>query len=698
MNGVVKMSVFDDLASYSPNIRNGSSTKDVLSEDKVEDLILKLEREGFNLEEMKPILYENGNQLIISGAGSGKTTILLFVVQKDILTGEATKLVQLPNSTEPTRVMDNVLVCTFLSSGADDLKSRLGYWQNKFGYTNNSDSIVFSTLHAEFLKVLRIVGVNQGTLTNIEMRRITKKVCESYGITNAKTGYMSKEDYRNIEGIFTYARNRLDDKRYENANMEMYNITPVILDNMLQEAKTLRRSINKIDFEDMQELLLQALRSNQALQDLVASRYSIMYIDEFQDTSQIQYEILKYYAKGCKRIVAIGDDDQTIYTWRGSDINIIREEFQKDFNPTLYKLTVNYRCPENILKPVVDSICLNNNRYDKELKSYLKGGELNAYYMKNIEEYWDLLNRGIEQDILSSRTISILVRTNFDGLVPAMLLEAHHVYDYSISSDSMTADKKLPQDILGLVSLFLDRDTNRLRNSLDLIAGKNWEAKRDNKALMDVISSNYRLNIWNVDKNDLRASAPDTYNLLKSLESAKNSPEPNAEIIAFIRLLQYVEYEIYGDNNDYCNGARNFIQCLYKIIEMKDFKTVEEFDTYMVYLNKELSAHIGKQNTKIQIATVHEAKGKEWDSVYIWNDVRGIFPSTRIDESDNETWEEERRVHYIAWTRAKKKLTVLSQLGNESEFLRECSIPEVSEKFCTDIVSKQAYEVEDLFS
>ena len=115
------------------------------------------------------------------------------------------------------------------------------------------------------------------------------------------------------------------------------------------------------------------------------------------------------------------------------------------------------------------------------------------------------------------------------------------------------------------------------------------------------------------------------------------------------------------------------------IIDSHDFTDVYDFREYIDEINERLKGRIGKSNVGVQVATVHESKGKEWDSVYIWNDSEGSFPSSQCDMDNQEQVEEERRIHYIAWTRARKKLTVLAKVGRLSPFIKEagvvCSAP-----------------------
>ena len=235
-----------------------------------------------------------------------------------------------------------------------------------------------------------------------------------------------------------------------------------------------------MDFEDLQELLYKYLyvTPNKAVQDFVAGRYKYIYLDEFQDTSQIQYAILKFYARGRlvfnketkagyeepifdglytpfedrdKRIIALGDDDQCIYSWRGSDIRIISEWFERDFKPTVTQLTVNYRCPENILKPVIPSIEKNKFRHQKPLVSYNKGGEFNIYSSDDVFFMLEDMCKKITEDVEKGLSVAIICRTNYDGVLPALYLEMLHKFKFSVSGVNMTLNTALPKKLLAML-------------------------------------------------------------------------------------------------------------------------------------------------------------------------------------------------------------------------------------------------------
>ena len=603
------------------------------------------------------------------------TTTLIFKIMYDIISGEATKIVNINDNN--IRVTDKIWVSTFLKSGAEELKKRLGIAQTEMGYFDTSDGIVFSTLHAEFKRALTAMGVKLNLMSNSDCISMIKKTADSLRIRHKNGKNLTQEDYFQIQGIITYARNRLDNKRYDNPACEEYGITPIILDSLIDGYKKRRDVENKHDFEDLQELLYDALYTNPnpAVQKFISERYNYIYLDEFQDTSQIQYAILKWYgvnylsqntgsARG--KMVAVGDDDQAIYSWRGSDVDIITWQFEQDFSPVVNQLTTNYRCPSNILEPVISSIVLNKKRHIKELKSSKEGGEMYAYSFADNRGMIMRLMNDIEEDLQKGYNIVILCRTNFDGMIPAFTLEQQHRFDFSISGTNMTLNSALPRSIFRCASLFTERSTNAVRQSLELLVGRQnaWKIKE-----FVYVLQNDKESIFTIDLDDIKFSVPFLYDLISTLREYRDR---NEDIEGLKYLYNYMMTEVYQGDSTYCENARAYIELLLVIIDTHNFENVFDFCEKIQEYSDNLVLPVGKPKVPIQIATVHEYKGKERDSVYIWNDSTDIFPSKRADLSNDEELEEERRVHYIAWTRAKKKLTVYAKRGQQGRFLIEC--------------------------
>lgn len=665
--------VFSNVMNYTSSYHK--SERKIKKSDALLENIKKL---GFNMSQLEGVIRTKGNQLIISIAGSGKTTALIFKVAYDIVTGEATKVVSVNGN--DLRVLDKIWVCTFLNSGSKELKTKLSSWQRRLGVMDTSDAMSFSTLHAEFKRALTSLGVPTNIIDSSVNRKNLKTILGKYGITyNGKP--LVSDMLQDLEGALTYTRNRLDDERYKRDIYAELGIGPSIVDLILREWKQMRRELGVVDFEDLQEILYEecCVKGNEEIIDFISNKYKYIYIDEFQDTSQIQYAILKVYARNTNKIVAIGDDDQTIYSWRGSYNKIITEEFAKDFSPTISNLNVNYRCPSNILRAIRPSLELNKFRFKKELNSHREGGELNVIKYEDYESMVSSISELICNDIKRGKSVAILCRVNSDGLLPALMLDLSGKFEYTISSDGMTLDSYIGNQVINIAKLFTERSTPAVKSVLGMLT---WNTYSVNN-LMRVCKSN-RESFWNISDNDLSYSCPDIAETLKMWKGIRSK---YGDIEALRVIYFYFRTNVFVSNTQYNEVCRNVIYTMETLLSFTKSKTVEDFLDEVEDINERLKARIkGKRfsNNAVKIATVHEFKGKEADSVYIWNDSVDVFPHKSVDISIEEELEEERRVHYIACTRAREKNTILAINGREGQFLKEMDLSKANVQIIKD--------------
>lgn len=681
--------------------------------------------ERFDLTELAKFILAKGDMLAIAGAGSGKTTALVFRIMKDILDGEATKIVDVAGN--QIRVVDDIFVGTFLKSGADELKESVSKWQRKLGYIVTTERMQFGTLHAEFKRVLNAMGVKTPIGANATIEDCLKRSIDKYCISRSDGKNLTREDYQAIGGIVTFYRNRLGASRYTHPACDEYSLTPQLLDMLVQTFSQERGFAGVMDFEDLQELLYRYLyvTPNKAVQDFVANRYKYIYLDEFQDTSEIQYEIIKFYARGrlainkgtsdseaglCAdlitheprggKIVAIGDDDQCIYSWRGSMIDVMCERFPADFKPEILTISRNYRCPSNILNPVISSITKNSKRYAKNLRSYKEGGEFYAYNFSSTKAMLANLEKQIDDDMQKGRSVAIICRTNFDGVIPAFLLEISHKYTFSVSSDGMTLNSPLPKMIMNACKLFMTGYSQQVRGILESLVG--YHDKWGVKSLCDKLKSDasigVRSSIFTLDMSDIAYSiSPRFAQIIARMKSylydATGKKVKGGDILALRWLYFYMLSNVYDGDSSYCTRARAYIEAVLYLLESKDFENVYEFYDEISEYSERLKARVKKTGVKINIVTVHEFKGKERDCVYVWHDSDDYFPAHKTNLDIAEQVEEERRVHYIACTRASKKCVIYSLTRKHGMFLDEMSCKVVDPSTVAGSLSKDASSV-----
>lgn len=919
--------IFDDMNDFLDNkiedeggflSHNNSSNVDVLGSKPPENIGNTLSDKfngklidfGYNLNELKDFLDCEENMLVLSGAGAGKTTGLVFKIIRDLVSGNAVKFIDVPNPNGigVTRVATqcNILVSTFLKTGAEELEKSFKEWCTKLNVVGIDFSRVkFKTIHAEVYSAIRDMGFNVDIA--LDTNSLLKTSMQNLGIRSvmAHSRSITQDEVNDVACIVTYARNRLDDKRYEHSLMSDYGLDRLTLDLLIKDFSIRRKASGKCDFEDLQEILYDGLLNNENVRQFIANRYDCIYIDEFQDTSQLQYELIKYYSVGCRKVVAIGDDDQClvegtlvrtpfgnrpietikrgdtvycgtgygetneyvvdtvskkyidkeileittksgrkisgtkehvgfvldtgkgntnydnsvaltlyegkeknklgirkskfkvtssdvsikdlinnsgkstvmtnaddyfcynsthidelsllcktiehgfkdkgvepkvfrnarltknkydfimfgsmevgmiipsyidgnivedeivsidtknykgyvydlsvpktrnfiandivvhncIYSWRGSDNEIISTLFEQDFKPQIRKLTTNYRCASNILDAVVPSIEKNSKRHGKDLKAYNSGGELKIVKDSNV----NYLLGSVKEDLTKFKDIGVLARTNADLLIPAILLELDGSINFSLSK-SVSLNSRLPRQVFGMIDLITKRHTEKFCDMFKMFLSKydHYQAE----TLDNILRINKNLTLFNIPLRDVEKSVPKLARMIIGLRTACE----NDKVLGFIFLLELLKSDVFTGQSIYAQKARMFVDFVKKlIIEHKDLKdlSIHELDTlFNDVLQDKLDKRIRlSKASNIKLTTVHEAKGKEWDSVYIWNDIDGCFPNS-VGNRDLtlEELEEERRVHYIAWTRARKKLTVFTSSDRMSKFLKECDL------------------------
>lgn len=654
----------------SQSFHGRGTTQEVLSEvnlsnlKKSDQFIERLRGANFNLEEMEEAIKQKGNQLIIAIAGSGKTTTLLCKVQYNILTGELSKRLEVNGNLVP--VMSNVLICTFLKSGAEDLRKKMMELQDSLGVQKTAHMLKFSTLHAEFYQTLRELGYSLSIVSEKENTAFLKRAIKANNILyNGKT--LNSTQVQDLETALYYTRSRLDEKRYSSDIYLECGIGPSEIDNLIESWRKLRVLDGKTDFSDLEEILYNACYEKENLEVInhLSNKYDFIYIDEFQDTSQIQYKLLKIMSINAKKVVAVGDDDQTIYSWRGSDINIITREFVGDFDATVSKLTYNFRCPSNVLNMVIPSITKNINRVEKELKAFNQGGISKIKRYSSLGDASSYLQKVAYGALAENKTVAVICRTNMDGLIPALTFENGGRFAFSISSKAMTLDNYIGRLILRIGKLFYSHSADVIKSVLGSVS---WDESYNIGAMAKYCSEN-KLTVFETEDEDLRYSLPDSANIIIQWKRVLQS---EGEISAFFYILDYFKQVVFKKDNAFNNNCREVINAVKFYTESKGYSKVRDAVENLYSLNTSLTSRVAQINTRVKVVTAHEFKGKEADVVIIWNDSEGVFPPSI--EMSVDDYEEERRVHYIACTRATKELHIISKVGSPSFFLREMDL------------------------
>lgn len=680
-------------------------------------------RTMYDTTEMEPVLKVPGFQAILACAGSGKTTTLKHKVNYGILTKELTELV--PLASDVRRVLSPVLICTFSREAAFELRSALVQSQQDMGIAGLDGGLTVKTLHAEFLDVLKALGLlsHKNLVENVgDNKRWLRESLRDYGLS------FNAEMLNDLMSALSFTRNVLDKKRrYSHPFYDDNNISPDVIDSVLDSWFDKRWSSGYLDFDDIQDILYKFLYDEKTPQverdfvkNTIASRYRAIFVDEFQDTSEKQFAILKAYFESVQKAVVIGDDDQLIYSWRGSDDNIFHK-FVEFTGAEISYLSTNYRCPSAVVDSVVPSIERNRSRFEKSIRASREGGQVSLTEFPTFTAMRSALVDAVQADVSAGKSVAVLCRVNSDGLLPALAL-SHAGVQFSVSSPEMTLQSYMSQSMFSLVSLVRGKPSEQLVKALSQLV---YVSRREKPQVDAVVGQLQlcKLSLWQLLEqeqeqeeseqvsaqeqvsdvpqlqgdvlpevvSDFRHTAPILYKAVSSLfeeyrktvgEAVTLQELASAEVEFFRRILTSVRAR-YSRDTDYQLKARAVLDVLLSLLD--DFESLDDFVLHMRYLESDLSSRVVRGSSSVsygsrrvqsvsraavQVATVHDFKGREVDSVYIWNDSVGVFPHKKSSDV-----QEERRLHYVAVTRARQSVQVLALQDQAGCFVHEMVFP-----------------------
>lgn len=583
-----------------------------------------------------------GAILVIAGAGSGKTRVL---------TARICHLIEMGISPY------NILAITFTNKAANEMKERI---ENALG----NGGVLTSTFHSLCARILRMDADRLGytkdftIYTELESERVVKRVAQEisgadakdkgdymWHISRAKTLAMSPDDYYNA------VRDQFHNAKVVRAVYEKYE----------QELKT----CNCMDFDDLLLKVVELFDKNPDVLERYQNRFKYIHVDEFQDTNRLQYKIVKMLARKHGNIFVVGDEDQSIYSWRGAEIRNILD-FSKDFaGAKTYKLEQNYRSTKSILQVANNVIKNNSNRNDKTLWSEISGDDSVEYY----EAYNDR-----EEASKVARSISMLTRSGEPYSEIAVLVRANsltrlfeeefnlHGIPYKVFGGFRFYERKEIKDTLAYIRVAINPSDNdsilRTINYPKRGIGSTAVAQ-----LQSVASTNHMTYFEVLINSQLLPSA-----LSKKFEPYTNiikEAVQNVQTMSPIEFAQYIirrsgleTYLATSEDKEDANRLENIQELVNAISQFVADNPEASIADFMqsVALVSDTDEMDGKNY--VSIATIHAVKGLEFDNVFIVGLEDGIFPTQKAINSGDI--EEERRLMYVAITRARKKLFIIN--------------------------------------
>ena len=628
---------------------------------------------NLNNAQKEAVLYLDGPLLIVAGAGSGKTKVLTSRIAHIINEKKA-----FPNQ---------ILSVTFTNKAAKEM-------QNRVSSILNSEAIGLSwlgTFHSICAKLLRKHAPAAGLTSNFtiidtdDQVRLIKNICKAENIDIKQLApkfILSIIDRWKNKGFYP-------DEVVINKN-DIFERTIRPLYKVYQQ-KLL--DLNACDFGDLILHVVKILEKNQDIRDIYSNNFKYILVDEYQDTNYIQSRWLNLLSEKHKNLCCVGDDDQSIYSWRGAEIKNFLEFDQVYKNSKVIRLEENYRSSQNILSVASNLIANNQNRVGKTLKTTMEEGDLvKLNCFKNGKDEAIGVSDEIEKKLkkkYSFNNIAILVRAIFQtrefeerflkiGL-PYRILGGTKFYERAEIKDCVAYLRLIhqPKD-----DLAFDRIVNNPKRAIGESTIKLiHEFSKTNAVSLEIASKKL------IEENLIKPKTKiGLSSFLFLMDKWRN--DINIKKINHVKLLQLVLDEsgyssMLKNKKDLENENR--LENIKELLSaMKDFDNLENFLEHVALAT---SVDQDWDGEKVNMMTMHGSKGLEFDVVFLPGWEEGLFPHQKsIEEKGQNGLEEERRLAYVGITRAKKKALISFAMnrfyqGNWIDSMASRFIEELPEKF-----------------
>ena len=632
---------------------------------------------GMNDRQAEAVQTTEGPLLIMAGAGSGKTRVLTHRIA--YLIDE--KMVN------PW----NILAITFTNKAAREMRERAEKLK-----TEAQDCLI-ATFHSMCVRILRREADHIGYNRNFtivdpgEQRTLMKRILKNLNLDPKKW------NERAILGTISNAKNDLiDEVAYANLAGDMY--TEIVAKCYTAYQKELRQS-EAMDFDDLIMLTLRLFDQNPDVLTYYQQRYQYIHVDEYQDTNHAQYQLVKLLASRFKNICVVGDADQSIYGWRGADMQNILD-FEKDYpEAKVVLLEENYRSTKPILQAANEVIRNNRNRPPKNLWTQNEDGEEIVYYRANDEQDEALfVARTIDQlsrEGYSHKDFAVLYRTNAQSrTVEEALLKSN--IPYTMVGGTKFYSRKEIRDVISYLNLIANPSDNisyeRVVNEPKRGVGPGTMEKiRDFASSQEMSLLDASANILLSPVKGKAAQAVydfanmlldlrehlDDYTVTELVEAVLEKTGYAAALVAQATLESQARIE---NIEEFLSVTKNFDE---SPDNSSDESGLDKLSRFLNDLALIADTDDGDQeSSEVTLMTLHAAKGLEFPVVFLVGMEENVFPLSRASEDEDEL-EEERRLAYVGITRAEKILYLTNansrmlygktNYNQPTRFLREIS-------------------------
>ena len=634
---------------------------------------------GMNDKQAEAVQTTEGPLLIMAGAGSGKTRVLThriaYLIDEKMI--------------NPW----NILAITFTNKAAREMRERA------MALNPATSETLIATFHSMCVRILRREADHIGYNRNFtivdpgEQRTLMKRILKTLNLDPKKW------NERAILGTISNAKNDLlDEVAYEHQAGDMY--TQIVAKCYKSYQEELRRS-EAMDFDDLIMMTLRLFDKNPDVLGYYQQRYQYIHVDEYQDTNHAQYQLVKLLASRFKNICVVGDADQSIYGWRGADMQNILD-FEKDYpEAKVVLLEENYRSTKKILQAANEVIKNNRNRRPKKLWTQNDDGEQIVYYRANDERdeaifVASTIDNIVREEGKNFKDFAVLYRTNAQSrTIEEALLKSN--IPYTMVGGTKFYSRKEIRDVISYLNLIANPSDNisfeRVVNEPKRGVGPGTLEKirnfayEQNMSLLDA-SANIMLSpIKGKAAQGVYDFANTILNLREQLDGLSITETVEAILdksgyLDALSMQQTLESQARIENiEEFMSVTKNFDETNTDVTE--DETGIDRLGRFLNDLALIADTDDGDMEVaEVTLMTLHAAKGLEFPVVFLIGMEEGVFPLSRASE-DPEELEEERRLAYVGITRAEEILFLTNantrtlfgktSYNRPSRFLREIS-------------------------
>ncbi|HAY34875.1 MAG TPA: 3'-5' exonuclease [Ignavibacteria bacterium] len=643
-----------------------------------------------NPEQKKAVEEIDGPSMIIAGAGSGKTRVLTFKIAYLLESGVSPY---------------EILSLTFTNKAASEMKERISKL-----VASSFDKIWMGTFHSIFARLLRIEAEYLGFNRNFSIYDSDDSANLIKQIMINLSHPTDNPTPKAVQNFISNLKNKIIlPLEFSSVAKSMFEKK---IESIYHEYQKALFKNNAMDFDDLLLKPIELFKRYPELLDKYQERFKFILVDEYQDTNKAQYTIIKLLAEKYKNLSIVGDDAQSIYKWRGAEIQNIFD-FRDDFKECkVFKLEQNYRSTQNILTLAGNVIKNNKKQIDKNLWTENHVGE-NIHLIENMTDRDEAVRicRNIFDEMqrkkINFKDFVILYRTNVQSRTIEDALRQNNI-PYLIIGGIRFYQRKEIKDILAFLKIIVNpKDNESLLRVLNLKAGIGKTtvdkliamAEKNGVQIFDVLKNIASVTELSSKVKNLLVEVNNYIYKYQYLQEEIPLKEMVNSVLDEIGILRTLRLENTVESEERIGNIQELLSAVAEFSDTEDEPTLELF-LQKVSLVADID-NLDNQKNAVTLMTIHSAKGLEFPVVFITGLEEGLFPVIGATMYEDEL-EEERRLFYVAITRAKSKLYMSFanqryRFGTPSFQMKSRFIKEIPENISKSIITYEGLKIKTSF-